>query len=45
MHPGDHAPPQGGLWAPFWAFCSVCGEQKEITHRVNKRGFVVRGQT
>jgi hypothetical protein len=23
MHPGDHAPPQGGLWAPFWAFCYV----------------------
>jgi len=21
MHPGDHAPPQGGHRAPFWAFC------------------------
>jgi hypothetical protein len=19
-HPGDHAPPRGGPWAPFWAF-------------------------
>jgi hypothetical protein len=21
--PGDHAPPQGGAWAPLWAFCYV----------------------
>ena len=21
--PGDKAPPLGGLWAPFWAFCYV----------------------